>query len=226
MEVQHVYWANLCPELEIDLEPKPLLVDIAKSQSQYKGQNWLSCPAIKDKNYNTFLTHIPHNLEVKFEKNSLYTNDQRVTPRQGLYEKSYAFDWDIKRIFFSESPQIMEVTPSYLHKTSYSRYGHAPSGAFDISRWFRPSSPMFQLWPEEDAFLAKGGEAHLYFNFPNNKKIVLKEFYFTEKLEEIMYLNLNHKNIMPKQTLHSVYKMFEDSKRKEIVLSEILRNLK
>ena len=226
MEVQHVYWANLCPELEIDLEPKPLLVDIAKSQSQYKGQNWLSCPAIKDKNYNTFLTHIPHNLEVKFEKNSLYTNDQRVTPRQGLYEKSYAFDWDIKRIFFSESPQIMEVTPSYLHKTSYSRYGHAPSGAFDISRWFRPSSPMFQLWSEENIFLAKKGEAHLYFNFPNNKKVVLKEFYFTDTLQEIVQLNVDHKNIVPRQSLDSIYNMFEATKRRKVVLSEIMKNIK
>ncbi len=226
METKHVYWANLCPELNIDFEPKPLLIDIAKSQSLYKGQNWMSCPAIKDKNYNTFFTTIPYDLEVKFINDSIYSNDQKIYQRQGLYKNSYAFNWDIQRIFFSENSQIMEVTPAYLHKTSYSKYGHAPSGAFDIGKWFRPSSPMFQLWSEENTFLAKRGEAHLYFNFPNNKKIVLKEFNFTQKLEEIMYLNLDHKNIMPRQKLPSIYKMFKDSKRKEIVLSEILKNLK
>ena len=107
MEVQHVYWANLCPELNIDIEPKPVLVDIARSQSLYKGQNWLSCPAIKDKHLNTFFTNIPYDLKVKFENNNIYSNDQRVSARQGLYNNSYAFNWDIQRIFFSEDSQIM-----------------------------------------------------------------------------------------------------------------------
>ena len=225
METQNVYWANLCPELNVDFEPKPILTDIAKSQSQFKGDNWLTCPAIKNKNYNTFLTYIPHDLHVKFENDVVYTNDKRVTPQLGLYEKSYAFNWQIKRIFFSPNPQIMEVTPAYLHKTSHSAYGHAPSGSYDIGRWFRPSFPTFQLWPEENIFLAKKNEAHLYFNFPNNKRVVLKEFYFTDILEEIMYDNLNYKNLKPKQSLESVYNMFENTKRKKIILSEILKNL-
>ena len=226
MEVQYVYWANLCPELKMDLEPKSLLVDIANSQSQFKGQNWLSCPAIKNKHLNTFFTTIPYDLKIKFENNFLYTDNETITPRQGLYDKSYAFDWNLQRIFFSESPQTMEVTPAYLHKTSYSKYGHVPSGAFDIGRWFRPSAPMFQLWPEENIFLAKSGEAHLYFNFPNKKKIVLKEFYFTNTLKEIVAFNVNYKNIIPHQSLNSIYNMFENNKLRKTVLSEITKNIK
>lgn len=225
MEVQYIYWANLCPELNIKMEPEPLLSDIAKSQSKAQGQGYINCPAIKDRHRNTFFTKIPYDLEIKFENNNIVSYDNRVEQRLGLYENSFAFNWHIPRIFFSETSQIMEVNPAFLHKTTHSKYGHAPSGAFDIGQWFRPSLPAFQLWSGETTFVAKKNEAHLYFNFPSDKKIVLKEFYFNDLLKEIMFLNINYKNIKPRQTLSAIYNMFTETKRKDIVLSEILKNL-
>ena len=225
MKTQNVYWANISTNLNVDLEPKPLLLDISNSQSEHSGENWVSCPAIKNKHQNTFLTYIPYDINVKIEDNFFYSEDKGISQRPGLYKNSYAFDFNVQRIFFSDVPQIMEVTPAYLHQTSYSKYGHAPSGSFDIGKWFRPSFPTFQMWPNETEFFAKKNEAHLYFNFPSENKIVLKEFYFTDILKHVMEYNVNYKNIKPRQRLESNYDMFTNTKGKELVLSEILNNL-
>lgn len=119
----------------------------------------------------------------------------------------------------------MEVSPAFLHKTSYSQYGHAPSGEFDISKWFRPSSPTFQMWEGETEFQAKKGEAHLYFNFPNEKRIKLEQFQMNKRLYEIMHLCVNYKINKPNQTLPSIYEMFETTGLKEDTLKEIQNNL-
>ena len=153
------------------------------------------------------------------------SSDTKITPRQGLYANSYAFDWGVDSIFFSPTSQIMEVCPAFLHKTSYSQHGHAPSGEFDISKWFRPYTPTFQLWENETKFEAKKGEAHLYFNFPNEKRIELQEFSMSKRLLEIMKICVDYKKIKPKQPLSSSYLMFEQYGLQEETLKEIQANL-
>ena len=226
MKTNTIYWASLKQDDTLDLEPKPLLKDIAKSQSKHSGANHVACPAIRDKHANTFMTYIPYDLNVKFHEGQCFPSDTKVTQRPGLYEKSFAFDWRIERIFFSPISQIMEVTPAYLHKTSYSQYGHAPSGAFDIGQWFRPSSPTFQLWSEETTFNAKKGEAHLYLNFPSKNKIVLQQFDMSEKLYEIMQTCLKYKFIKPNQNLFSIYQMFNQLQLKQAIMEEIQNNIR
>jgi hypothetical protein len=226
MRTKTIYWASLNQDETLDLEPKSLLKNMAELQYDHKGYNHVACPAIKDKHSNTFMTHIPYDLNVRFTEGQLYTSDDKVNGRIGLYENSYAFNWAIERIFFSPSPQIMEVTPAYLHKTSYSRQGHAPSGAFDIGQWFRPSSPTFQLWSGETTFTAKEGEAHLYYNFPSEDRVVLQQFNMTYNLYEIMDTCLNHKFVKPKQNLSSIYKMFFEKDLNYKIKEEIQNNLK
>ena len=225
MKTKTIYWASLGQDETLDLEPKPLLKDIAKSQIDHKGVNHAACPAIKDKHANTFMTQIPYDLSVQFYEGQLFSSDNKVSERTGLYKNSFAFNWAIERIFFSPVSQVMEVTPAYLHKTSYSQQGHAPSGAFDIGQWFRPSSPTFQLWSEETTFSAKKGEAHLYLNFPNADKIVLQQFNMTNTLYEIMFTCLNHKLVKPKQNLSSIYQMFTEKGLKQNIIQEIQNNI-
>ena len=220
-----IYWANLTKLQSSQLELKPLLADLAQSQANHKGGNFVACPAISSKHKNTFVSTIPYDLSVKFYDNKLFTSDTKVTKREGLYDNSYAFDWGLSRIFFSKEPQLMETSPAFLHKTSYYKYGHAPSGAFDISQWFRPSNPTFQLWSGETDFIAKAGEAHLYFNFPSEHKINFEQFAMSDRLNEIMFTCVNYKVGKPKQQLPSVYNMFVESGLREETLLEIKNNL-
>jgi hypothetical protein len=218
-----VYWANLSQFSNEDMKPRPLLKELANLQSKHSGEKWLECPAITTRHKNTFMTIFPKNILVNFKE--MKRSDDFISQREGVYENSYAFNWNIKRIFFSDKPQIMEVSPAFLHKLSYSQFGHAPSGAFDIGQWFRPSSPTFQLWSGETEFKANQGEAHLYFNFPNNNKIILQQFNMSEKLINIMNFCVNYKFYVPKQSLSSIYQVFSQNKLKNETLTEIKQNL-
>lgn len=225
MEHHTIYWANLSQVPTSEFSLQSLLPYVAQSQSEYPRENHVACPAIRGKHSNTFFSTIPHDINVRIYNGQFLASDNFINPRQGLYENSYAFNWDIQRIFFSPFEQIMEVTPAFLHKTSYSQYGHAPSGEFDISKWFRPSSPTFQLWEGETEFKAKKGEAHLYFNFPNQKRVKLQEFKMSNRLFEIMDLCTRYKDKKPNQSLHSIYKMFKEAGLQDETIKEIKVNL-
>jgi hypothetical protein len=221
-----VYWGIFDKDLSLNMGLESLLKDISFSQNKYTENNYLSCPAIREKHKNTFFTRIPCDIDFFYKDNEYHTNiPERIALRQGLYENSHSFDLFFNRIFYSEVPQIMEVSPAFLHNTTYSKYGHAPSGSFDIGQWFRPSIPNFQLWSNENSFYAKQNEPHMYFNFPNSNKIVLRQFYVTDKLFEIAQENVMYKHIKPKQNLNSLYKIFNKSLNKKTIAKEIKNNL-
>ena len=220
-----IYWANLSNLSDDSMKLEPLLADLASSQSEHRGYNFLACPAITSRHKNTFISRMPYDASVRFINDELITNDDRITQRDGLYSNSYSFNWAINRIFFSPTPQLMEINPAFLHRTSYSVQGHAPSGAFDIGQWFRPSHPTFQLWPNESEFYGIKGEPHLYFNFPNDKKIKLEQFNMTDRLNDIMGDCLNYKFQDPRKKLPFIYNLFSSMGVQKDIMKEISQNL-
>jgi hypothetical protein len=220
-----IYWAAFDLEPTPDLELKPLIQYMSSAQKNYIGDNFVACPAIRNKHTNTFYGVFPSDLEVNFQSEMTTNQPLVVEERTGLYNNSFAFNYRINRIFFSSTSQIMETSPAFLHQTSYSKYGHAPSGAFDIGKWFRPSAPAFQLWSGVKEFKALKGEAHLYFNFPNEDKIELRQFKMTDTLYDISTASLTHKAHIPNQSLKSVYSRFTRSGLANKVMSEIEANL-
>jgi hypothetical protein len=225
MGTQTIYWAAFNQDSTPDLELKSLVRHISTTQSNHIGSNQVACPAIRGKHANTFYSTFPYDLEVMFKDKLITNKPEVIEQRTGLYENSYAFNWHYNRIFFSAVPQIIETSPAFLHQTSYSQYGHAPSGAFDIGKWFRPSAPAFQLWTGVNEFKALEGEAHLYFNFPNEERIELKQFNMTDTLYEISAHSIAHKEYLPKQNLNSLYKRFTQSGLNKKVINEIQANL-
>ena len=220
-----IYWASFGEEPTPDLELKPLMSYMASTQKEHIGENYLACPAIRGKHINTFYGIFPHDLEVSFENGIKSNYPKLINERVGLYHDSFAFDCTFNRIFFSPTSQIMETSPAFLHQTSYSKYGHAPSGGFDIGQWFRPSAPAFQLWPGVKEFKASKGEAHLYFNFPNEDKIELQQFKMTDTLYSVATANVLHKSNVPRQSLISIYNRFTRSGFSKKIMSEIEANL-
>jgi hypothetical protein len=225
MGTQTIYWAAFNQDSTPDLELKSLVRHIASTQNNYIQENHVACPAIRSKHTNTFYSTFPYDLEVSFA-GGLFTNKPNsIEQRTGLYENSYAFNWHYNRIFFSPVPQTMETSPAFLHQTSYAPYGHAPSGAFDIGKWFRPSAPAFQLWSGVNEFKALKGEAHLYFNFPSAHNIQFKEFKMTDLLYKISSASVGHKQLIPKQNLQSLYARFNRGGFSKGIMAEIEANL-
>jgi hypothetical protein len=221
-----VYWGIFDKDLSFNRGFESLIKDISSAQNQHPENNYIACPAIRDKHKNTFFSRIPCDVNFFYQDNDYHTNiPEKIAVRQGLYENSHSFDLLFNTIFYSETPQMMEVSPAFLHNTSYSKYGHVPSGSFDIGQWFRPSIPNFQLWSGENSFYAKKDEPHMYFNFPNKNKVKLREFYVTDKLFDIALENVMYKQKNPKQNLQSLYKMFNKSLEKKTIMQEINKNL-
>lgn len=220
-----VYWAKLLEYSDIPKENLylyPLLKELTVNQSE-SGGDYISCPAIRGKHMNTFFSVVPFDIDADFSSGILKSNNNKITQRKSAYKDSYAFDLRVDRIFFCETSQIMETSPAFLHNTSYSTFGHAPSGSFDIGQWFRPSSPNFQLWDGVNKFTAKSGEPHLYFNFPSDYKIELKQFNMTQRLKSIMMYNLTYKKHVKNQPLEKLYSNFKD--QKDTVVEEIKNNV-
>lgn len=225
---QVVYWSILYDYAKnslFDLEPKSLIKDFSESQKNVKDNNYVACPSFREKHRNTFVSYIPYDILFGYDNGQYYRNRDELVFRTGLYDNSHAFDLDLTRLFYSEEPQILETSPAFLHKTSYSAMGHMPSGAFDIGKWLRPSSPTFQMWSGVTEFSAKEGEPHMYFNFPNDKKIQLKQFYASDKIREMSEANVSFKSYIPKQNLNSLYSRFLKSNQKKIIIEEIKKNL-
>jgi len=225
MGTQTIYWAAFNQDSTPELELKPLVRHIANTQNRHVGENHIACPAIRSKHSNTFYSTFPYDLKVSFADGLLTNKPNSIEQRTGLYENSFAFNWHYNRIFFSPVPQTMETSPAFLHQTSYAPYGHAPSGAFDIGRWFRPSAPAFQLWSGVNKFEALKGEAHLYFNFPSAHNIQFKEFKMTDLLYKISSASVGHKESIPKQNLQSLYARFNSSGFSKKIMAEIEANL-
>ena len=120
---------------------------------------------------------------------------------------------------------MMETSPAFLHNTSYSQQGHAPSGAFDIGKWFRPSAPAFQLWSGVTEFKASKDEAHLYFNFPSTNRVIFQEFRMTETLYKISNASVNLKSHLPKEGLSSLYSRYTKAGFNKKIMAEIEANL-
>lgn len=225
MGTQTIYWAAFNQDSTPELELKPLVRHIGNTQKNHVGENHIACPAIRGKHSNTFYSTFPYDLEVSFA-NGLTTNKPNsIEQRTGLYENSFAFNWHYNRIFFSPVSQTMETSPAFLHQTSYAQYGHAPSGAFDIGKWFRPSAPTFQLWSGVDEFKALKDEAHLYFNFPSENKVEFKEFKMTDILYRISEANTSFKSHVPKEGLSALYCRFVQSGFQKKIMKEIEANL-
>jgi hypothetical protein len=225
MGTQTIYWAAFNQESTPDLQLKSLVRHIASSQNNHITENHIACPAIRGKHTNTFYSTFPYDLKVSFDKGLSTNKPNSIEQRTGLYANSYAFNWLYNRIFFSPVSQMMETSPAFLHQTSYTQYGHAPSGGFDIGKWFRPSAPAFQLWSGITTFKAMKGEAHLYFNFPSEHRIEFKEFKMTETLYEISKANVELKSHIPRENLSNLYRRFTQSGFSKKIMKEIESSL-
>ena len=225
MSTQTIYWAAYNQDSTPELALQPLTRHIADAQSGHINENHLACPAIRGKHSNTFYSTFPYDLEVTFNGGLTSNKQEVIEQRTGLYKDSYAFNWNYYRIFFSPTSQMMETSPAFLHNTSYSQQGHAPSGAFDIGKWFRPSAPAFQLWSGVTEFKALKDEAHLYFNFPSANRVIFQEFKMTETLYKISNASVNLKSHLPREGLSSLYSRYTKAGFSKKIMAEIEANL-
>jgi len=221
----NIYWTNLTSSYLVTRQAlalgdwKPFLPNyIEKNNDEY-----FKCKSFHEVFKNTFYIEHPHNLTVDFDADPNVSGAIRV--RDTGNPDTITFDYDLKWLFFSEEPVIIEVTPAYMHNNTDSMDGHITTGSMDISKWFRPVVATYRMWAGRRKIEFKKGEPMFYVHFKTDKKINLIRFEQTDKVVEIMDGCVSLKNVMPNLPLSDLYNRFIRSKRDKVLLKEIKANL-
>lgn len=237
-----VYWAPLTsPDrrtlLNLLWEPPKKMFKTLPSRSEYlqtqsstvKG-DYYSCKASQLLFSNTFVITHPTTSTVIFEGNhedpSLSVNEQGLwITRPSHFEDMYAAEYDMGWIFFCEESLEMRLYPPYFHKTETSKQGCIMPGGFDIGQWFRGAMLTHQLWKGQKELTVHKDEPAAYVEFITDRPIVLQQFELVPELWQISLEATNFKQILPNQSLSSLYARFTRSGRRNRVLSLIKENL-
>ena len=224
----NVYWCCIEKEWMRAEEPVPVLNDFSKD-NKYTESGILRCPAMRDEMTNTFSLRSIYDYEFTVSENDvsshLYDQDffNKHVVIRSIKERIFSFSQEI--IFFTDEPSLMmsaNLHP-YLENNEITKRCISLPGKFDIGKWFRTVEYGFMLNRDSDQFKINMGDVYQYITFHTDEKIVFKQFYKTDKIQQMLYdtrdIRSNRKNFV---LLDWFYKKF---RFKNFVLKEIRENL-
>lgn len=237
-----IYWSNATTKNVSGqdwtlLYPKPttLFEDLFLQKSKDIGPaNYFSCPAMNKKIKNTLVFKSPMTCSYEYEENE---NGLIVTPTTPNYigvrqERSSIIDagpiafFLLQYILFCEEDLDVSFTAPFFHKTEYMKSGSVIPGEFNVGAWFRQYSLEVQMWSNKGNITFNEGEPVFYAEARTDKKIILQQFEFTDKLFDYMIACVNSTTVFGKnKTLLSRYDRFKNTGLREKVLKEIKNNL-
>jgi hypothetical protein len=225
-----IYWAlsslpNLTTRQNLIMEPPvSLRKELTNRIDKNKDTGYEACKSMHLLFKNSYV--IKHPFSIEWDANDLEPKPIFIDrSEESNFINSRLIDYDHRWYFFSEESVELEMTPAYLHKKESDKYGYLAAGSYDISKWFRSLNATFYLWENENKLAFKKDDAIAYFHFKTDRKVVLKQFELTEKIEEIGYGTTRLKNIIPNLPLNDLYNRFTRSNRHIALLKEIKSNL-
>lgn len=219
-------WSLIDRQYSINMtwgKPKPVLATLPPEIKNNKEGSYRACRASQELFKNSYV--INHAFSINARINGEYptaaiegVDSSIFSVRSPAFKGCHSIDYDYAWIFFSEESLKITQTPPYLHNTEASKYGYIVSGSFDISKWFRPLTPTYNLWEGVNELSFKKDEPMMYVHFDTDKKIKLKQFRITEDILNIGRSCMGYKNISPFETFDSMYKQFVESGNKDMLL--------
>lgn len=215
-----------CSEL-ISHQLEPLLPMLKEMYKDTPCDHILKCYAFLEQAKNTFVCRAPFDIKVK------YTNDERVFCIDNLNLNQEDFDDTV----FMQTPQLLQLFSGFgtvfftekstgmsVHKANHHISGISDfplvEGTFDISSWFRHIHPAVINLGQKD-FSIKKGDPLMYIKFHTEDTVELKPFYVTEDLHRLAQASNNVASFSSKNPLSILYKMFNQSRARHIILKEI-----
>jgi hypothetical protein len=236
----NVYWA---PETGVGngnwnmiySNPENLFSSLTHKKLDTSGtKTYLSCPASQKtfKNTYVFKNGIDCGYEYDFTNGNAYvlpTTKEYISyniARPPTIEDGPLIDLGLHYSFFADEPLEATFTSPTFHQPKYTKYGTLPPGSFDIGQWYRPYPLELQMWQNKGELKFEYNEPLFYVTFNTNKKINLIRYTMTEKLAEISSHCVNSPGYWGLGVpLLERYKRFRASSTREIVLTEIKKNL-
>ncbi len=245
-----IYWSPVWEPISKDwtfLYPKPKTLfsstkehDIEKTydSSNSNSTKIFSCPAVSGKFKKIIVFESPMSCSYQYDFfNFMIDGSHSIKPetkeyisynviRKSSIDYGPSIDFSLRYIFFSEESLDAYFTPPMFHPPKYIKYGSVIPGEFNIGKWFRPYNFEVQMWNKTGNFILEEKEPLFYVEFKTDKKIILKRFNMTEKLNNIVSSCIESDSIFGiGRGLEKRYEKFESTDMRDIVLNEIKHNL-
>lgn len=221
------------------VEPVPVISLLKKLRndtnitSDTRGGDFLKCPAVIGSIRNTYAVLSPIDLDIVWDGQSIHTKNYD----QDFFNK-FVFIRDSTKgymsmslsllVFFAESSVNMRYMTASYSKTDFLKKTTLITGEYNIGDWFRPVDIGFII-NEPSTVSIKKGDPLFYVKFDTDSNIVLKRFFHDSSLEEIIQdcvrIKYYTQNWPIVNYLNTIYKLFRESKIKNLILKRIKANL-
>jgi hypothetical protein len=226
-----VYWACLEDEWMAASEPENVYKKIVSHPSIEKNNNYTRidyCPAIQEKNKNTFELKSIYSYNFSVNNGQVYTDKfdevffKKHVIIRSLEKKMFSFG--TKYIFFTDEPSLMAsfYEAPFLETNNITKNCSFIPGTFDIGKWFRNTEFAFYLKDNVNTFVVEKNEVFSYVTFLTDQKINFVQFAYNPELDKMLIDGQNLVSRYGHKKLSSYYKMFKNKKR---ILKQIKESL-
>lgn len=234
MKTTTIYWSGRHPfsspmmnwNMVYD-DPKPVMSTMPKHTD--RGSEMLRCPAFTGQLSNVFAMTSPLNLSYSIVNNEVVRDNEQALLAKLQHERAVEgnnlLSLDMSFYFFSEDDIEMTWQAPYFSPSPHLQYGSIVPGTFNISKWFRPANPEFNLWAGVEKFKLAEGEVFAYVSFHTDSRITFKRFNFTQELLNVAAVCSAGAGWEPRVPLLKRYDRFTRTKTHKLVLDLIKDNV-
>lgn len=224
-----VYWAINTDEWVRAQEPVSIYNNAIRKDVA-KDTTLIRCPSFKDYMKNiygiqsiySYTFSVNGNVVSSQNYNQEFFNEHVVIRSA----KDKCFSFNPKIMFFTEEKSLRISTGihPFFEENEVSKRCMTIPGTLDIGKWFRQIDFAFFIKNEYNEFIINENDIYQYIQFHTDKKIIFKQFYMND------YLNNQHRAVdgakynRPEKfrKLEEYYNMF---KNKNNIIKEIKKNL-
>jgi hypothetical protein len=166
--------------------------------------------------YNTDEIHVrlPVHSNVMIQK----TRQNEMTDHVNL---TYNLAW----FFFSEEELTMKFSAPYFPASSPMKNARLASGSFDIGRWLRPVNLEYYVPIDAPGFSVEEDQPLAFVEFDTDRPIVLQRFNMDQRLANITTEIVESDRYSFLRNLQDRYNLFTKTRMRDVILSEIKKNL-
>lgn len=215
-------------------KPKTLYLDLLENKINTSVKDtFFSCPAFssKAKKMLVFKNLVKSEYHYSTENNQQiinpvsdrYIHAEYMRPATVTFGPTIGFSYT--NLLFADESLEVSIIPPMFHKPKYMKYGSVVFGEFDIGKWFRQINFEVLMWENSGDFILEE-EPLYYLEFKTKRPIVFHKFILTQNLRKYSLTNQKSSKLFGENlTLLDRYHHFKRSGMREIILTEIKKNL-
>lgn len=198
-------------------DPEPAFKSVVKDRDT--SVEYLHCPAVQKYYRNTFTLRCPVDLTLQVVTMPDGQKDLRTLEfDQDFYDlhitnrlhqnKFYSMaSLEFGYVFMSETPLIMEMVPAMLGTANVTENIRIIPAAFDVSKWYRPVCPAFEIIDDRIPLRFKRGDIICNIRFNTEHNVVLNRVAIDDALKNSLTAFAKIKHYVPGNTLEKNYEM-------------------